>query len=106
MSRILRMSDAASRDLGAARQWLTQPGAGAAAAKRLTMIEFALRELELYPCRWPRGEYSGVRERPVEGFMIIYRVHPDTDDNRTAGDVLIVRVFGPHQRRDHLSIKK
>jgi len=32
--------------------------------------------------------------------MLIYRVVPDTVDDRTAGDVQVVRVFSPGQLRD------
>jgi len=33
--------------------------------------------------------------------MLIYRVVPDTGDDRTAGNVQVVRVFGPGQSRDY-----
>jgi hypothetical protein len=32
----------------------------------------------------------------------LYRVVPDTGRNDTAGDVLVLRVFGPGQDRDDL----
>jgi hypothetical protein len=40
----------------------------------------------------------GTRERPVEGHRIIYRVTPDTNDNRTAGNVQVLRIRRPYQR--------
>jgi plasmid stabilization system protein ParE len=102
MWRTLTISAAAARDLKAARKWLRQPGAGETAVKRLSSIRSAIKELRQYPCRWPEGEHQGVRERPVEGYMIMYEIHLDTGDNRTAGDVQILRVFGPHQLRERL----
>ncbi len=49
------------------------------------------------PCTWPIGDYPPFRERVAEGYVIVYEVSPDTDDNRTAGDVEVARVFGPGQ---------
>ena len=43
-----------------------------------------------------------MRERVVEGYTIVYRALPDTNDNRTAGDVRVYRVFGPGQDRSAL----
>lgn len=37
-----------------------------------------------------------------EGHRVIYRVSPDTGSNSTAGDVQVLRVFGPGQSRDRL----
>jgi len=102
MQRTLTVTAAALKDIEAARKWLRQPGAGPAAAARLTRIRAAIGDLRVTPCRWPEGEHPGVRERPIEGHMIMYEVHPDTGDDRTAGDVAILRVFGPHQLRERL----
>jgi len=55
-----------------------------------------------HPCRYPIGEHEGVRERPVEGHRILYVVAPDTGTDRTAGDVLVLRVFGPGQSREQI----
>jgi len=30
---------------------------------------------------------------PCEGYRVVYRVTPDTGNNATAGDVLVLRVF-------------
>lgn len=35
----------------------------------------------------------------MEGYRILYEVDPDTGDNATAGDVRVLRVFGPHMDR-------
>jgi hypothetical protein len=44
-----------------------------------------------------------MREIPVAGgYRVIYVVKPDTGDNATAGDVEVLRVFGPRQERTRL----
>jgi len=44
-----------------------------------------------------------MREVPVAGgYRVIYAVTPDTGDNATAGDVEVLRVFGPGQERTRL----
>ena len=40
-----------------------------------------------------------MRERPVEGYRVAYEVRPDTGEDRTAGDVTVLRVWGPGQDR-------
>lgn len=99
MARRLTLAAAAARDLLAARRWLTQPGAGERAARRLGVLAGAVQDLRQHPCRWPLGEHEGVRERAVEGYRIAYEVQPDTGEDRTAGDVTVLRVWGPGQ--DH-----
>lgn len=84
------------------RQWLLQPGSGPTAQRKLRAIEIAVRELVRFPCRHAIGSHAGIRERYVQGHTIAYRVSPDTGDNRTAGDVIVLRVFGPGQSRDRL----
>ena len=95
----LTIARGAARDLAEARRWLTQPGAGIRAAQRLAALGAAVRDLREHPCRWPKGEHPGLRERHVEGYRITYEVVPDTGDNATAGDVTVLRVFGPGQDR-------
>jgi plasmid stabilization system protein ParE len=102
MPRILVISAAAAGDLEEARRWLRQPGAGEYATARLARIRTAIRELKQNPCKWPEGEHPGIRECPIGGYMIMYEVVPDTNDNRTAGDIKILRLFGPYQLRDRL----
>ncbi len=100
--RTLKLADANVVDLAQVRKWLRQPGAGPAAERRLQHIQRAIRELRIAPCRWRYGEHEGSRERIIEGYKIVYRVDPDTDDNNTAGNVEIRRIFGPWQRSDRL----
>jgi plasmid stabilization system protein ParE len=90
-------------DLIAIRGWLTQPGAGQAARKRLTGIRAAIRLLQDDPCLFPAGEHPGVRELPCDGgYRAPYRMIPDTGRSETAGNVLVLRIFGPGQDRSTL----
>jgi plasmid stabilization system protein ParE len=89
-------------DLDAMYRWQTQPGSGAAAIRRLRAIRDAIRRLKQHPCRYPVGQHPGVRELPSEGYRVMYRVVPDTGRDETAGDVRVLRVFGPGQSRDRL----
>lgn len=97
--RRLTIATAAARDLAAARRWLTQPGADERAARRLLALGAAVQDLREHPCRWPAGERTAVRERPVEGYRIAYEVAPDTGDDATAGNVNVLRVWAPGQER-------
>ncbi len=102
MPRALRYADAAIRDLAAIRRWQTQPGAGRAAGRRLQLILGAIRGLLADPCLFPVGTHPGIRELPCEGHRVMYVIDPDTGRSSTAGDILVLRVFGPGQSRDRL----
>jgi plasmid stabilization system protein ParE len=100
--RKLDYTDEAIEDLKAVRQWQTQPGCGAAALRRLKAIRAAINRLRQTPCLHAVGKQAGTRELACEGHRVIYQVNPDTGRNATAGDVLVLRVFGPGQSRDRL----
>jgi plasmid stabilization system protein ParE len=98
--RELHYADAAIDDLQAIAHWLTQPGAGSAARRRLQAIWAAIERLRAHPCLHPVGHHPGVRELPCGGgHRALYRVIPDTGRDETAGDVQVLRVFGPGQSR-------
>ena len=100
MPRELSYTDKALADLDAAKGWLTQPGYGPAARRRLAAIWAAIEGLRDHPCLHPGGQHPGVRALPCAGgFRALYRVIPDTGRDRTAGDVRVLRVFGPGQDR-------
>jgi hypothetical protein len=80
-----------------------QPGSGPAAWHKLDAILAAIEDLRDYPCRFPLGAHPGVRERQCAGgYRALYRVRPDTGSDATAGDVRVLRVFGPGQERGTL----
>jgi len=100
MPRELSYTDQALADLDAAKGWLTQPGSGPAARRRLAAIWAAIEGLRDHPCLHPAGQHPGVRELPCAGgYRALYRVIPDTSRSETAGDVRVLRVFGPGQDR-------
>jgi plasmid stabilization system protein ParE len=83
-------------DLEAAFEWLSQPASGLRAQRRIRHIAAAIDGLVEHPCRHSRSRH-GRRELTVEGHCVVYRVSPDTGRDATAGDVQILRVFGPGQ---------
>jgi plasmid stabilization system protein ParE len=98
--RTLSYTDKALADLEAAKNWLTQNGSGPAALAKLEAILSAIEGLREHPCRWPLGRHSGVRERLCAGgWRAFYEVDPDTGRDETAGDVRVLRVYGPGQDR-------
>jgi plasmid stabilization system protein ParE len=93
-------------DIDAARRWLMQPGSGPAAWVKLDPILTAIEDLRDHPCRSPLGRHPGVRERLCAGgWRALYRVRPDTGRDDTAGDVRVLRVYGPGQDRRGLNSK-
>jgi plasmid stabilization system protein ParE len=96
LPRRLGYTNEALADLNAISGWLTQPGAGQAARRKLMAIRASIRRLRQHPCLHPVCDHPGARELPCQGG---YRVHPDTGRNDTAGDVRVLRVFGPGQGR-------
>jgi plasmid stabilization system protein ParE len=101
--RELAYANKALTDLDSVARWLTQPGAGPAAQRRLAAIWAAIERLRDHPCRCPVGQHPGVRELPCAGgYRALYRVMPDTGRDETAGNVQVLRVFGPGQSRGRL----
>ena len=103
MPRRLIYAPLARDDLDAIRRWLTQPGSGPRARRRLAAVRAAIDRLREHPCRYPVGQHPGVRELPCDGgYWAMYQVHYDTGHDETAGDVLVLRVYGPGQSRKRL----
>jgi len=86
----------ARRNLNAAQRFLTQPGSGLKARLKIIRIGRALTEHWFRLDRWPVGDHSGVRQRLVEGHVIVYRI------DESAMHVRGIRVFGPFQGRSTL----
>ena len=102
MPRVVRLAPRARHDLGEIRKWQLQAGSGLAARRRVLAILKAIERLRDHPCLYAVGDHPGRREMSCEGHRVIYRVDPDTGHNGTAGDVLVLRVFGPGQTRESL----
>jgi hypothetical protein len=69
----------------------------------LAAIRADIRRLKQHPCLYPVGQYPGVRELPCTGgYRALNRVAPDTGRDQTAGDVQVLRVFGPGQSCNRL----
>lgn len=104
MPRALIYAPRARDDLWAVRRWLTQPGSGPVAKRKLIAILAAIETLRDHPCRFPVCDHPGIRELPCAGgYRVLYRVVPDTGRTETAGDIEVLRVFGPGQDRERLS---
>ncbi len=99
MPRKLDYAPRALDDLERMRRWQHQPGAGARGKNRARRVLAAAKELKADPILWPVGAVPGTRERKIDGYTIVYEVVPDTNDRRIAGDVRILRVYGPGQER-------
>lgn len=97
MPRSLRFSRQAQRDFQNIRKWFNQPGAGTAAAERLNRLEASILALVDRPYAWPPGPKPGTRLLISQRHVILYRIAPDTGDTQTAGNVFLVRIFGPGQ---------
>lgn len=103
MARRLIYAEEARDDFEAVRDWLTQPGSGPVARRKLAAIRADIRRLQQQPCLWPVGDHPGIRVMPAAGgYHVFYKVIPDTGRNETAGDVFVLRVYGPGQDRRRL----
>jgi len=74
LQRSVRYTPAALRDIDAAFRWLSQPGSGARAQRRMRRIRAAVDGLADHPCRYPFGPHAGRREFTCETHRIVYRV--------------------------------
>lgn len=100
MSRELIYAPEALTDLEEVTLWLTQPGSGPRAWRRLAAIRESIERLREQPCLWPIGQHEGIRELSCEGgYRTLYEVIPDTGRDETAGYVIVLRVYGPGQDR-------
>ena len=71
--------------------------------RRLAAIRAEIRRLQRSLCQRPIGDHPGVRELPcVGGYRALYEVISDSGSDESAGDVRVLRVFGPGYSRDRL----
>ena len=102
MTRPLTYAPRALRDLEVVRSWFHQSGAGPRSRRRYGNIRAAIDRLTEFPCLYPMGDHPGRREMSCEGHRVVYAVDPDTNRNDTAGDILVLAIFGPGQDRSAL----
>lgn len=96
MRRRVTTAPVAALALAEARIWLTQPGAGPAAAKRWISLKTAPRTLRDHPyAGTPSQDHPSVRQMVVSGYRLIYAITPDTGDAATTGDIEIYAVLPP-----------
>jgi plasmid stabilization system protein ParE len=92
------VSRRAAHALKLARAWLLQSGSGEFGRRRWVTLAQTVNRLKDHPyLGGPAHGAPGARVLIVSGYRLIYTVTPDTGDNVTAGDILIVKVFGPGQ---------
>ncbi len=94
--------------LGVCGRPLSCKGGGKKKSDLVVRERSCVRPVDAAQGRWPGldnslGLHAGVRELPRKGgYRALCRVRPDTSRNETAGDVLVLRVFGPGQSRERL----
>jgi plasmid stabilization system protein ParE len=96
----VRLSKAAERDLDSIEDWLTQAGAGAAAAELLERLFHAIRHLSVEAELWPIVDIAnvpghlGYRKRVVEEYVIVYAVRGP----KRQPHLSVLRILGPGRR--------
>ncbi len=100
MARNIGLTPAAQRDLREVRLWFRQPGAGRTAETGFKRIVSAINGLARYPYAHAIKEPPRVRMLVCEGHRILYTLAPDTGITSTAGEVVLIRIFGPGQSDD------
>ena len=104
MPRKVVTAPAAAEGFRAARPWLMQPGSGPRGRARWHHLRDMRRRLRDWPYLGPNSkEHPGCRYFVCERYLIVYQVEPDTGETATAGDIIILAVFGPHQGRRDLT---
>ncbi|MBM3512270.1 MAG: hypothetical protein FJX59_00985 [Alphaproteobacteria bacterium] len=97
----LLLAEAAERDFESAEDWLTRPGSGLRAQRKLSALIIAVSNLIIDGRRWPIYLPAGnprIRKRSIEGFTIIYEiVEPVPTDS--GEDIFIHAIYGPGQFR-------
>ncbi|MBO9706781.1 MAG: hypothetical protein J7521_01100 [Caulobacter sp.] len=99
MARELVVSPRAEADIvAAADRFLAYAGPTPQALKRQEALVEAIRDLIHAPVTFRTSpRFAGVRERIVSGCTIYFAVTPDTGENETAGDVLVLHIRLPGQ---------
>lgn len=79
-------------------RWLSQPGAGSQALRKLDAIKSSIEGLSDAPLRHPIFFPNGRRKCSTSGgYEIHYEVIPDPPDSTTSGVVNVLFVKSPYQ---------
>lgn len=98
MSWDVRLTAAAQADLRVIIRWLSQPGAGMPAHKKLDAIRLGIRGLGEAPLRYPVSMSTNTRKRSVSGgYEIHYDLTRHPPGSMTPGVVNVLFVKGPYQ---------
>lgn len=93
MARRLIYALAAARDLTNVADWLTQPGAGHRAHKKLDDLMDAIESVIDRPLQYPRDlQNPASRLVIIHGYAVRFQVEAD-------GSIIVERIFGPGQKR-------
>lgn len=99
MARELVVSPRAEADLvAAADRFFAYAGPTPQALKRLENLTEAILDLVSAPVTFRNSlRFEGARERIASGCTIYFQITPDTGENATAGNVLVLHVKLPGQ---------
>lgn len=94
----LRLTADAQADLREITKWLSQPGSGAEARKKLEALKDGLKGLRRDPLRHPVFGPTGGRKCSTRaGYEIHYDASGDPPGSTTSGIVEVAFVKGPYQ---------
>ena len=94
----LRLTADAQADLREITAWLSQPGSGAEASKKLEALKAGLKGLAHDPLRYPTFPLTGGRKCSTRGgYEIHYDVWADPPDSTMSGVVDVAFVKAPYQ---------
>ena len=95
MSRDVRISDRAARDLGRVWQWWCAGASEARAGAALKAMSLAIKNLPFTPLASPLRVDTGARERTVDHHTILYDVEAGENLGPSAGHVNVLGIVGP-----------
>lgn len=98
MSWKLRLSHEADADLRRITKWLSQPGSGEEARKKLDALKDGIKGVKRDPLRHPIFEPTGGRKCSTRGgYEIHYDVYGDPSGSTTSGRIEVAFLKAPFQ---------
>ena len=97
MKRTVILAPSAQKDRKTIKAWFRQPGSGQAARARLAKLQAGLAALATFPLINRPGPVPGTRMLICQGHKVIYEIEPGSDGTPEAGDVVVLRIYGPGQ---------